>query len=279
MSSARRHWALRGAAAITWLCAAALLRAQEAATPCERDAYSAAEVRRRPGEDQRDAGGARCSIPRACRPPRGVSWPAPSAVNDRWRPGREARPPRESLDPYTASNPIKGDRPLFGRDVFLNLSATSNTLLEPRRHSRLPNSPSGNPGRIRASNGGAVLLVSQTPNVRHRSCTRATRCSARPIGSCASRRPSITARHRRRPGTASGGVSPCSRCYYERHLRDVSPRYDFDSVRVGIQPLTSDFRGFLLSDQPLGAAFRHAHNNVFQYNLALSPGCRRIGCD
>jgi hypothetical protein len=57
---------------------------------------------------------------------------------------------------------------------------------------------------------------------------------------------------------------------FEKHLRDVSSRYDFDSVRVGIQPFTSDFRGFLLSDQPLAVRFFGTRDdNIFQYNLAL----------
>ena len=57
--------------------------------------------------------------------------------------------------------------------------------------------------------------------------------------------------------------------YVEKHLRDVSDHYDFDSIRVGIQPFTSDFRGFLLLDQQLGVRlFGTRNNNIFQYNLA-----------
>lgn len=54
------------------------------------------------------------------------------------------------------------------------------------------------------------------------------------------------------------------------HLRNVSVNYDFDSFRVGIQPFSSDFRGFLFQDNPVGLRlFGNRHNNVFQYNLAL----------
>jgi hypothetical protein len=53
------------------------------------------------------------------------------------------------------------------------------------------------------------------------------------------------------------------------HLRNVSARYDFDSVRVGIQPFTSDFRGFLFQDVPFGVRlFGTRDNNRWQYNLA-----------
>jgi len=57
--------------------------------------------------------------------------------------------------------------------------------------------------------------------------------------------------------------------FIDKHLRDVSDRYDFDSVRVGIQPFSSDFRGFLFQDAPFGVRlFGTRDNNRFQYNLA-----------
>jgi len=57
--------------------------------------------------------------------------------------------------------------------------------------------------------------------------------------------------------------------FVDYHLRNVSDRYDFDSIRFGIQPFTSDFRGFLFQDTQFGARlFGNRHNNVYQYNLA-----------
>lgn len=57
--------------------------------------------------------------------------------------------------------------------------------------------------------------------------------------------------------------------FVDYHLRNVSDRYDFDSLRVGIQPFTSDFRGFLFQDTQFGVRlFGNRHNNVYQYNLA-----------
>lgn len=52
------------------------------------------------------------------------------------------------------------------------------------------------------------------------------------------------------------------------HLRNVSDRYDFDSLRVGIQPFISDFRGFLFQDLPMGIRlFGNRNNNIYQYNI------------
>jgi hypothetical protein len=57
--------------------------------------------------------------------------------------------------------------------------------------------------------------------------------------------------------------------FVERRLHVASERFDFDSVRVGIQPFSSDFRGFLFQDNQLGVRFFGTRdNNVFQYNLA-----------
>jgi len=57
--------------------------------------------------------------------------------------------------------------------------------------------------------------------------------------------------------------------FVDYHLRNTSKRYDFDSIRVGIQPFQADFRGFLFNDQQLGIRlFGNRDNNRFQYNLA-----------
>ena len=56
--------------------------------------------------------------------------------------------------------------------------------------------------------------------------------------------------------------------FIDYEYRVVSDRYDFDDVRVGIQPFISDFRGFLFQDQPVGIRFFGTRdNNQWQYNL------------
>jgi len=57
--------------------------------------------------------------------------------------------------------------------------------------------------------------------------------------------------------------------FIDYHIRNVGDRFDFDSVRVGIQPFNFDFRGFLFQDQQLGLRlFGTRDNNRFQYNIA-----------
>ena len=56
--------------------------------------------------------------------------------------------------------------------------------------------------------------------------------------------------------------------FFDYHIRNTSKRYDFDSFRIGIQPMQSDFRGFLFNDSQLGLRFFGTRdNNRFQYNL------------
>jgi hypothetical protein len=59
--------------------------------------------------------------------------------------------------------------------------------------------------------------------------------------------------------------------FAEVKLADLSPAYDFLSLRAGVQPFTSDFRGFIFSDSgELGLRlFGNSQSNRNQYNLAF----------
>jgi hypothetical protein len=57
--------------------------------------------------------------------------------------------------------------------------------------------------------------------------------------------------------------------FVDYHLGDLNDRYDFYSTRVGVQPFSSDFRGFLFQDNQLGARlFGTFDNNLWQWNVA-----------
>jgi hypothetical protein len=202
-------------------------------------------------------------------PPPDEPLPDPSAVPDRWRLVEQLGRPVTLADPYAGSNPLKGDRPTFGADGFTNLAVTTNTLLEPRLIPSTSAIPSGTvPGAIRTQTRDELFL-SQTISfdaVAYRGDT-----VFRPPDWQWRFNPAVNYSSTRAGSTdASGGVFAIQGLSFEKHLRDVSARYDFDSVRVGIQPVTSDFRGFLLSDQPLAMRlFGTRDDNIFQYNLAL----------
>ncbi len=59
---------------------------------------------------------------------------------------------------------------------------------------------------------------------------------------------------------------------FEKHLFDVSDRYDFVSLKAGIQRFGSDFRQFIFSDYNLGLRlFGNLNSNRIQYNLIYLP--------
>lgn len=56
--------------------------------------------------------------------------------------------------------------------------------------------------------------------------------------------------------------------FVDKHLVDISDRYDFISVRAGVQKFNADFRGFLFNDEAPGVRFfGNWDNNKWQYNL------------
>jgi hypothetical protein len=72
-----------------------------------------------------------------------------------------------------------------------------------------------------------------------------------------------------KPTHRTDGFVGVQEAFVDYHVRNTSDRYDFESVRVGIQPFQSDFRGFLFNDQQLGVRyFGNRDNNRFQFNLA-----------
>ncbi len=57
--------------------------------------------------------------------------------------------------------------------------------------------------------------------------------------------------------------------FFEVKIHDLSPNYDFVSIRAGIQEFNSDFRGFIFVDEQPGVrVFGNLRNNRINYNLA-----------
>ena len=55
----------------------------------------------------------------------------------------------------------------------------------------------------------------------------------------------------------------------EYKIHDLSPNYDFLSVRAGIQGFSSDFRGFIFVDEQPGVRiFGNLHSDRWEYNAA-----------
>jgi hypothetical protein len=175
--------------------------------------------------------------------------PLPGSIPvDRWRIIDTLGHPDNRLNPYATNNPLKGDRPVWGPDGFSVLTTSWNSLLESRRVSTQQFFNS------QTASIDAVLYEGDTifrpPDYQLR-ITPILNYSSTNTGAA-------------RTTTTSVGAQAL---FFEKHLRDVSANYDFDSVRIGIQPVTSDFRGFVLADQPLGLRFFGTRDNaIYQYS-------------
>jgi hypothetical protein len=210
---------------------------------------------------------------------------------DRWRldfPVWERYPPElgrdypyvrgSKIDPYNR-NVLKGDYPAFGKDIFFVLTAVSETPLEYRR---VP-TPSGvstvrpasepffgKPEQFALAQEGILSLELFKGDTSFKPRTWALRVT--PVFNLnyvnagelniVNATPEEGKTRRRTDFAIQEGFA-------EVKLADVGPHYDFISVRAGIQPFTSDFRGFLYRDTNLGVrVFGTSGRNRHQWNVA-----------
>jgi hypothetical protein len=213
-----------------------------------------------------------------------VSRDAAMVMTDRWR---IAPPPYEldeqsrgKFDPYNR-NILKGDLPVRGTsDIFFVVTGVSDTLAESRT---LP-TPSGvsavRPGSITFFGRDNQNFVNQSfdlsaelfegdtafkPVKQRLKVTLIANINYLRVRENAVVKPDVTRGTRR-----TDSHFALQEIFYERKLRDLSPNYDFVSIRAGSQPFTSDFRGFIFSDTNAGVRlFGNYASNRFQYNLAL----------
>jgi hypothetical protein len=203
-------------------------------------------------------------------------------VPDRWRLAATldlVRP--RSADPYN-QNTLKGDRPLKGTtDWFLELNGISDTLVGPASvPSPIVSQSTQNPGANDAFGQTGFLSLQQT-FIAGLALIKGSTAFKPPdfqfVLSVAFNYNYTAAPERRILNVnptyglvRSSGFIGLQEAFIEKHLRNVSDRYDFDSVRVGIQPFNADFRGFLFQDDNLGLRFfGDRDGNRWQYNLAF----------
>ncbi len=220
-------------------------------------------------------------------------------IDPRQVPGPAVNLPRESLplpdrwrlmhaldfkfpwyDPYN-QNVFKGDIPItrLGPDVFLNVIAISDTLFEARSVPTPVSQTTSFPDANNIYGGNQQELFSTTilagfSLIQGNTTFKPPDYEFRALAAINYNRANVEesgallidpSQGRTREDHFAG----LQELFIDKHLRNVSDRYDFDSLRVGIQPFTSDFRGFLYIDQPLGIRiFGDRDNNRYQYNLA-----------
>ncbi|WP_197422512.1 MULTISPECIES: hypothetical protein [unclassified Phenylobacterium] len=220
--------------------------------------------------------------PGAVRAPPPEAFPRDEVpVPDRWRLAGALGVTKPRLfDPYN-QNFLKGDIPIKGtHDWFIALTGISDTVVEPRSFPiPVGVQTTSRPGSLDVFGENTSLVLAQT-FIASASLIK---------GSTAYKPPELEFRvalafqhnyvdvpERRvlyvepsRKSHRNDSFLGVQELFVDYHLRNVSDRYDFDSLRVGIQPFSSEFRGFLFQDNQLGVRlFGNRDNNRFQYNLA-----------
>ncbi|HLH75236.1 MAG TPA: hypothetical protein VKV28_00390 [Candidatus Binataceae bacterium] len=230
---------------------------------------------------------------RSFQPP---AWAASSGLipfEDRWRigfpdwnryvngtPGEYPYRLGRWWDPYD-QNVIKGDYPIWGQHTFFDFTAVSDTIAQ---FDRTPTasgvSAQPTPGFQNFFGGGNERSLQQnfitsfdlfhgdagfkpldwelrfTPvfNVNYLDVSERGVVNVNPADGT----------------TRLDGHVGIQELFFQYKLLDLSPNYDFVSARAGIQPLVSDFRGFIYVDQEPGVRlFGNYDDNKINYNLAF----------
>ncbi|MGE0820573.1 MAG: Ig-like domain-containing protein [Candidatus Binatia bacterium] len=203
------------------------------------------------------------------------------AMTDRWRivpPPYEVNVPAGRLwDPYN-QNVLKGDYPVYGQDVFLSLTGTWDTLVELRKTPVPSGVSSDRPGSAQFLGNSSQFLLNQNfvlsadlfkgdtafkPFDWRAKMTFIGNLNYTLVEERGALFPDV-----RRGTDRLDGTPALQEAFVEAKIADLSPNYDFVSVRAGIQPFNSDFKGFVFSDMNLGIRlFGNYNNNLNQYNL------------
>jgi hypothetical protein len=195
-------------------------------------------------------------------------------IRDRWRMGMPAwdrygrghpliedYPFTEGVwyDPYN-QNVLKGDYPILGQHTFLNITATSQAILEGRQlpTPTTPFESTSTPGQeeffgdpdqffythfFRLSvdlNHGIGAFKPTDWRIKATPVFNLNYLEVNELG--------IVSPDVRNGETRFREDFALDEWFFESKIADLSPDYDFVSVRAGSQPFVSDFRGFILSD-------------------------------
>jgi hypothetical protein len=218
--------------------------------------------------------------------------PFAAPATNRWRLGfmpwrrytsGDIETPYETPDPmiWSPYKPsfLKGDAPVIGQDIFLDLTARSETDFEARS---VPT-----PGGVSAAlpNDAEFFGRSEQYFVQNNFSFKVDLfkgyAAFQPVQWAVVLEPVFNVNYTdtRENGILSPNAAKgtgrtddflaLQEAFAEFHLRDLSDNYDFLSARLGLQPFNSDFRGFIFNDVNSGArVFGNADDNRWQYNLA-----------
>lgn len=180
-------------------------------------------------------------------------------------------------DPYN-QNVLKGDYPIIGQHTFMNLTLTSDTVYEYRRVPTPIGESTSVPNRRKFFGQPEQSFIYQNFIMRFELFHGSA--AFKPFDWKIRLTPVLNLNHLETE--EFGVVSPDVRegtwrrwkdfalqeAFVEIKLADLSPHYDFMSLRVGRQPFVSDFRGFIFNDLNQGVRlFGNSDSNRNQWNI------------
>jgi hypothetical protein len=187
-------------------------------------------------------------------------WRFPFPTYDRYAPKQETPwVTGSTFDPYN-QNVLKADYPVHGNHTFLNLNFQSASTINPRVVAA-----GGRREQFFTNQNfvmGAELFGGTGAFEPKRWALRVTTVANF----------NFIANNTLNPFDSRRGNSRLAveEAFIEKRLAVVSPNFDFVSLRVGMQNLNSDFRGFLFADNQLGArVFGTLNSQRDTYNFAV----------
>jgi hypothetical protein len=180
--------------------------------------------------------------------------------------------------PYLQST-LKGDAPVIGEDIFLNLTLSDFFQFEARRLPTPSGVSSARPNSSEFFGRGEQFALSNDIAIgidlfKGETAFKPVEWAIRVLGVYNNNYTSVQETGVLNPDPRLENLTrykdffALQEAFAEIHIRDLSDNYDFISSRFGIQPFVSDFRGFIFNDTNLGARiFGNYDNNRWQYNL------------
>ncbi|HKK51471.1 MAG TPA: hypothetical protein VKA74_07780 [Myxococcota bacterium] len=237
----------------------------------------------RPGSDDSSGSAPEPREARPARRPRRYENELPDyeivPLPDRWRIVENLGVNERWYDPYN-QNTLKADRPNPGtKDWFVNVGLIYDGLVEARRIPT-PTGGAGARGReVDLFGDGSQLVTAHTflaslaliqgdttfrpPDWEFR-ITAAANVNYAQINQLGALKVDPRENNERFDHHIT-----IQEAFVDKHLWNRTDRYDFDSLRIGIQPFNADFRGFLFESQEPGVRlFGNFANNRAQYNIA-----------
>jgi hypothetical protein len=181
-------------------------------------------------------------------------------------------------DPFNR-NKLKGDYPIFGQQTFFVFTGSAVSALDGRRLPTPSLVAARNPGSFQFFGNGGQFFLSEmfrfTGELYHGDASfrpkdwRIVFTPAFDVNYLLTRERGIVNINPQSGTDRFDDHVGLQAAFFEYKIKDLSPNFDFVSVRAGIQQFQSDFRGLIYSEEQPGLRiFGNLKSDKYEYNLA-----------